>query len=86
MTTIDTSTDYEDYDDGVPCPCCDGHGTVECYCGGDFCACENYGDRDCPLCHGECDVSEEVEKAYLKRRADNWAAWQKAIVRDDQQP
>ena len=45
-------------DDGWPgeavwCERCQGMGSVNCYCGGDLCVCENYGEADCPRCHGE---------------------------------
>lgn len=34
------------------CEYCNNLGTVECLCGGDLCICENYGEMDCPICHG----------------------------------
>lgn len=63
-------TDIEEYDDrdGVICPRCMGDGSVDCHCGGDLCICENYGERDCPVCHGEGEVSEQREAIYLKSR------------------
>lgn len=68
--------DYDDYEpdddrDGFPCPRCQGGGTVDCHCGGDLCVCLNYGERDCPTCHGEGDVSEERYARYREseRRA-----------------
>ena len=51
----------EDFDEEfIQCPRCSGWGHINCYCGGDLCVCENYGEKDCPLCHGEGDVSEAV--------------------------
>ena len=34
------------------CEYCGGSGEVECYCGGDFCVCDNYGVTECPDCGG----------------------------------
>lgn len=46
--------DYEELPEGAEwCDRCQGLGTAECYCGGDQCYCENYGEMDCPRCHGE---------------------------------
>lgn len=53
---------------GVICPRCMGDRTVDCNCGGDLCVCENYGERDRPVCHGEGDVTEEREEQYLEIR------------------
>lgn len=61
--------DFYDYEpDGIPCPRCQGDGTVDCHCGGDLCVCENYGERDCPICHGEGEVSEEREATYFENQ------------------
>lgn len=61
----------DDDRDGVVCPRCMGDRTVDCNCGGDLCVCLNYGERDCPVCHGEGEVSEEREGRYFEgqRRA-----------------
>jgi hypothetical protein len=32
------------------CDVCHNTGSVECYCGGDLCVCENQGEIDCPEC------------------------------------
>lgn len=50
-----TRPEWMDYDDEdyEQCSFCDGDGCVNCYCGGDLCVCENYGERVCPKCHGE---------------------------------
>ncbi len=34
------------------CEHCGGSGETECYCGGDFCICDNYGVAVCPYCEG----------------------------------
>ena len=49
----DYDYDYDDLNEAEVCPRCDGDGEVNCYCGGDLCVCENYGERACPRCHGE---------------------------------
>jgi hypothetical protein len=62
------------YDDDLPednviCPRCDGNRIVDCHCGGDLCVCENYGEMDCPMCHGEGDVTKaRADKYYARRR------------------
>ena len=64
----------EDFDEEFcQCPRCSGWGFVDCHCGGDLCVCENYGQRDCPLCHGEGEVSEAIYHAY--------EAWQRESAR-----
>ena len=35
------------------CDRCQGLGIADCHCGGDQCYCENYGEMECPQCHGE---------------------------------
>ncbi len=40
------------WDEGEPCRRCEGSGWEECYCGGDMCVCENFGEYDCPRCGG----------------------------------
>lgn len=35
---------------------CDGYGTLQCYCGGDFCVCHWHGETECfgcPDCQGD---------------------------------
>lgn len=62
----------EDFDDEFcQCPRCSGWGFVDCHCGGDLCVCENYGERDCPLCHGEGEVSEATYHAYEAWQREN---------------
>lgn len=48
----DDEIDFYD-DDSEWCDRCQGLGTAECHCGGDQCYCENYGEMECPTCHGE---------------------------------
>lgn len=51
--------DYDvEYDDDYPegaiwCDRCQGSGIAECYCGGDFCICTNYGETECRRCDGK---------------------------------
>jgi hypothetical protein len=62
----------EDFDeDFCQCPCCSGFGFIDCHCGGDLCVCENNGERDCPLCYGDGEVSEEIYRAYEERQREN---------------
>jgi hypothetical protein len=83
------SDDYdEDYfdEEGVTCPRCDGHRTVNCYCGGDQCFCENYGEKDCPLCWGEGYVDQDAADKYLEQEREMAAvlrkAWEEAAAKD----
>ncbi|MGV3580030.1 hypothetical protein [Brevundimonas sp.] len=73
------------YDEGgVVCPKCMGDRTVDCYCGGDLCFCENYGERDCPVCHGEGEVSEAREETYFESQRRMHAAFQSAMRQSDE--
>lgn len=78
-----SASDYEEIDerDGVVCPRCMGDGSVECYCGGDLCACLNYGERDCPTCYGEGEVSPERETTYFERQRQMHAAM-RAVMKE----
>lgn len=56
--------DYDYYEDDMPencvtCDRCDGHGTVQCYCGGDFCLCGAEDEATCPVCYGETWITKE---------------------------
>lgn len=75
--------DYDDDRDGITCPRCQGDGTVDCHCGGDLCVCLNYGERDCPACYGEGEVSEERHARYLENQRQAHAAM-KAILSEGQ--
>lgn len=59
-------------EDGDPCWCgvenpyfddevfdrpCGGSGTLNCYCGGDFCVCHWHGEVECPGCE-DCEDDE----------------------------
>jgi len=35
------------------CDTCQNTGSVDCYCGGDLCVCENHGEMLCPSCGGQ---------------------------------
>lgn len=37
---------------GEYCDRCNNTGEVDCYCGGDLCVCDNYGEMVCPRCDG----------------------------------
>lgn len=64
--------EFEDFDEDYRlCPRCSGFGTIDCHCGGDLCVCENYGERDCPLCYGEGEVSDAVRDRYQAATAEN---------------
>lgn len=42
---------YEDDRDGEQwCERCHNTGELDCFCGGDFCVCMNYGSYPCPSC------------------------------------
>lgn len=79
----------EDFDtDYACCPRCSGYGIIDCHCGGDLCVCENHGDRDCPLCHGEGEVSLETHAQWTAAKRQHYdalhAAWAAANkARDD---
>lgn len=70
---------YDDDMDGIPCPRCDGWGTVSCHCGGDLCVCDNYGDATCPLCIGDGTVSKAREQQYLDARQKWWDDYKAAV-------
>lgn len=61
--------------DAIWCDRCQGTGSVDCYCGGDFCVCANGGERDCPRCGGEGEFVpkpgqlEREAKAHAELRA-----------------
>lgn len=69
------SYECDEYSEGATCPRCDGWRALECYCGGDLCVCENYGERDCPLCHGEGEVSNELYERYMERQRQSAKEW-----------
>ena len=79
---------FDEDDNSILCPRCDGAGIVSCYCGGDLCVCDNYGEKDCPLCWGERYVDPESVrvKAYMENEREmaesmrRW--WDKQDVED----
>mgnify|MGYP006909096115 CR=1 FL=1 len=76
--------DYYDQDDYQVCPRCDGHRYIHCYCAGDFCVCDNQGEKECPFCGGDGEVENERAEAFLKREAETRAILHKAW--EDVQP
>lgn len=72
-----TCDDIDDYDESEACACprCMGMCSINCYCGGDQCYCDNQGDMDCPTCEARGEVSEKVYEAYLKREREMMAAF-----------
>lgn len=87
------SDTYDPYDyeyDGPPCPRCDGMRTVSCHCGGDLCVCENYGEKDCPLCFGEGVADPKRAEKYLEQEREMMAvmrkAWDSAEAANSQSP
>lgn len=54
------------------CDRCQGLGTEECLCGGDFCCC-GYGERDCPQCGGDGYFVPTTE--FKERRAETAKWW-----------
>ncbi len=75
---------YEDYSEGVVCPNCMGDGSVNCYCGGDLCVCLNYGERDCPTCHAEGEVSSERANRYFQSQREAAEAYRRVFKESDQ--
>ena len=39
---------------------CNGLGYIECFCGGDLCVCDNYGEIPC----GGCDACEPSDEDF----------------------
>lgn len=75
---LDRCPAWDDDPEMVSCPRCQGGGFVDCHCGGDLCICDNYGEKPCPVCYGEGEVTEEREQRYLKARAEAWSALNEA--------
>lgn len=75
---------FEDFDEEFcQCPRCSGWGHIDCHCGGDLCVCENYGERCCPLCHGEGEVSDGTYQAYLAHQRENARLFAEARAKID---
>lgn len=62
--------DFDDDENYCVCPHCDGYGSRECYCCGDFCCCDNGGQIECSYCRGESEVTQTRFNYYLKREAE----------------
>ncbi len=86
MSGVLDQDEYEyddDRDEPLPegsewCDRCQGGGIANCYCGGDQCYCENYGEMECPTCHGagwwvptQAEIAQRAELAELMRKV--WA-------------
>lgn len=59
-------------EDAEWCDRCQGMGTEECLCGGDFCCC-GHGERECRQCGG--DGYFVPTEAFKKRRAETAKWW-----------
>lgn len=77
---------FDDENEGPPCPKCDGQRTVNCHCGGDFCFCENDGERDCPLCYGEGVASPERAERYLQFQREMYDVMRKGLELEKPKP
>jgi hypothetical protein len=55
------------------CDKCQGMGTIDCDCGGDFCVCGAYDSLTCPRCDGEGYFVPSP--AFLKARAETARWW-----------
>ena len=59
---------YEDlFDDSGLEDHCAGTGSLNCYCGGDFCVCHYHGETECPGCpdcQGDADDSDYDPEDY----------------------
>lgn len=66
------------------CDLCQGMGVANCYCGGDQCYCENYGEMECPRCDGEgYFVPTPAFKAARAESAKWWAELQAKLSAPD---
>lgn len=84
MTTEWHDHGFDDHTEGhVNCPKCDGWREVDCHCGGDLCVCENYGNRECPVCHGEGEVTQERYDQWWKRQREIHEAFQTGMKKGE---
>jgi hypothetical protein len=68
MTEQTDDIEFGFEDDGIcMCPRCMGAGEIDCHCGGDLCVCMNFGDAECPLCHGEGEISQALWDNYFAK-------------------
>lgn len=42
---------------------CNGLGYIECFCGGDLCVCDNYGEIPCGGCDA-CEPGDDYDDDY----------------------
>ncbi len=54
----DQGTYDELFNDSNAADGCGGSGRIQCYCGGDFCACHHHGSYECPGCD-ECCTDDD---------------------------
>jgi hypothetical protein len=67
------------------CDRCGGMGLAVCYCGGDQCYCENYGEMECPQCDGEgYFVPTAAFKAAREQNAKWWRELNEKLEADAQ--
>lgn len=59
---------------------CGGHGSMVCYCGGDFCVCGNQGTIDCMGCE-DCERDDSDDED-----ADDWQILGARDVSDTEHP
>lgn len=72
MSEVDFDDGYFDpeFDDNwTVCDRCNGDGTVNCYCAGDFCLCGAESDKPCPVCGGEFGTEGYITKELAEKRA-----------------
>jgi hypothetical protein len=66
------------------CDRCQGSGIANCYCGGDQCYCENYGEMECPTCHGEgMFVPTAAFKAAREQSSKWWREYQERLAAEE---
>lgn len=62
------------------CDRCQGMGTEECLCGGDFCCCGTGDALECSRCHGEGYwIPTAADKAARIEQARWWAELNKSL-------
>lgn len=77
--------EYDERDENAEwCDRCQGTGTANCYCGGDQCYCQNYGEMECPTCHGEgWFVPTPAQIEARKEAASWWGELQEALAKSE---
>lgn len=74
------------YEDDCTCPRCSGSGWIDCYCGGDLCVCDNYGEKPCPLCLGDGQISQTIYDWYQAKQRQMWLDYREAMMRRQPSP